>query len=337
MGVARFIARRALLAVPVLIGATILIFIISHVIVHDPARIWAGPKASESAVEAIRARYHLNDPLYIQYYYYLLGLLIGDWGISPINYRNVLTNIETYLPATIELSIVAMLIAVILGIVFGTISAVQHDKAPDHGIRFLSLAGASSPPFLAALVFELIFFYYLGWFPSGGRLDPNLEPPRLLTGLYTVDSLLTGNWPVFQSTIVHIILPACTLALVSTGIVTRLIRSSMLEVLQSDYIRTAWSKGLEERVVIYKHALRNALLPAVTVVAFTFAYLLSGSVVVEYIFSSPGIGRYAAQSVLFLDFPSMIGTVLIFTLAVIVSNLVADVFYAALDPRIRLD
>jgi len=336
MGVARFVARRAMLALPVIIGSTVLVFLISHVIVDDPARVWAGPKASESAIEAIRIRYHLNEPLHLQYFYYFSGLVRGDWGISTTNNQNVLNNIANYLPATLELVTTATLITLILGILLGTVSAVRQNKPTDHAIRFFSLAGASSPPFLVGLILELIFFYYLGWFPSQGRIDANLDPPTRITGFFTIDSLLTANWPVLQSTILHLILPASTLALLSTGIVTRLIRSSMLEVLRSDYIRTAWSKGLEERVVVYKHALRNALIPAVTVVAFTFAYMLSGSIVVEYIFSFPGIGRYAAQSILFLDFPSMIGTVLVFTLAVVICNLVADILYAVLDPRIRL-
>jgi len=318
------------------VGVTFITFFISRVAVPNPARAWAGLKASPETVEAYAIRYHLKEPLYIQYFYYISDLLRGDWGISPVNGQPVLEEIMKYFPATIELSIVSIILAIVIGIPLGAIAAAKQDKIEDHLIRLFALGTYSVPPFLMALVLQLVVFYHLKLLPSGGRLSPLIDPPQHITGLYILDSLLTMNWPALVSSIEHIILPALTLALMVFGVLTRLVRSSMLEILRLDYIRTARSKGLDERTVIFKHALRNALMSAVTITALIFAWMLSGAVVVEYIFNWPGIGRYAVQSILSLDLPSTMGVTILYALTVTILNLIADITYAFLDPRVKL-
>jgi peptide/nickel transport system permease protein len=323
--------------IPVLVGVTLLTFLISRVVVPNPARAWAGLKASQATVEAIANRYHLHDPLYLQYYYYVRDLLSGDWGVSPVSGQTILENLSTFFPATLELAIVAIVIAAVLGIPMGVYAAVHQDKGVDHAVRLFSLGTYCAPPFLMALLLQLLFAYWFRVLPSGGRFSPFIQMPPRITGLLILDSILAGNVQALASAIVHISLPAFALALLTFGLITRLTRSSMLEVLRQDYVRTARAKGLLERVVIFKHALRNGLTSIVTVMALLFAFMLSGAIVIEYIFNWPGIGRYAVQSILALDLPSVMGTTLVFTLAVVVVNLLADIAYAVLDPRIRLD
>lgn len=337
VGLFRYILRRLVTLVPVLVGVTLLTFVIARVIVPNPARAWAGLKASQSTVVAIAARYHLNDPLYAQYYYYVRDLLSGDWGISPVTGQPVLENISAFFPATLELSIVAIIIAVVLGVPLGVYAAVKQDKPADHAVRLFALGTYCLPPFLMALVMQLVVFYWLRLLPSGGRLSPFIQAPPRITGLLILDSVLAGNAQSLASSLIHIFLPATALALLTFGLLTRLTRSSMLEVLRQDYVRTARSKGLSERLVIFKHALRNGLVSIVTVLALLFAWMLSGAIVIEYIFNWPGIGRYAVQSILALDLPAVMGTTLVFTLVIVFVNLLADIAYAVLDPRIRLD
>lgn len=337
MGFAKFCVRRIISLIPVLLGVTLLTFLISRVVVPNPARAWAGLKASQTTVEAIALRYHLHDPLYVQYYYYLRDLLSGDWGISPVTGQLVIDNISAFFPATLELALVAIVIAGALGISMGVYAAVHQDKSIDHAIRLFSLGTYCAPPFLMALLMQLLFSYWFRILPSGGRFSPFIPQPTRITGLLILDSAFTGNLQALSSALVHITLPAVALALLTFGLIARLTRSSMLEVLRQDYVRTARAKGLTERVVIFKHALRNGFTSIVTVLALLFAFMLSGAIVIEYIFNWPGIGRYAVQSILALDLPAVMGTTLVFTLTVVTVNLLADVAYAILDPRIRLD
>lgn len=337
MGLLRFCLKRLALLVPVLLGVTFLTFLISRVVVPNPAKAWAGLKASEATVQAIAARYHLNDPLHVQYYYYLRDLLAGDWGTSPVTGQPVLENLSAFFPATLELSIVAILVAALLGIPLGVYAAVKQDRPADHAVRLFALGTYCLPPFLMALLMQLVVFYWLRLLPSGGRLSPFVQAPPRITGLLILDSILTGNAQSLASSLLHIALPATALALLTFGLITRLSRSSMLEILRQDYVRTARAKGLSERVVVFKHALRNGLISIVTVLALMFAWMLSGAIVIEYIFNWPGIGRYAVQSILALDLPAVMGTTLVFTLVVVLVNLLADIAYAVLDPRIRLD
>jgi peptide/nickel transport system permease protein len=329
--------HRILATIPVLVGVTILTFVISRVVVPNPARAWAGLKASQSTVEAISMRYHLNAPLYLQYYYYIRDLLAGDWGISPVSGQPVLENLRAFFPATLELALFAIVIAAALGIPMGVYASVHQDKTGDHGVRLFSLGTYCAPPFLMALLLQLLFCYWLRILPTGGRYDPFIQQPAKITGLLVLDSILAGNVQALSAALIHLALPALSLALITFGLIARLTRSSMLEVLRQDYVRTARSKGLPERIVIFKHALRNGMTSVVTVLALLFAFMLSGAIVIEYIFNWPGIGRYAVQSILALDLPSVMGTTLVFTLSIVLVNLLADIAYGALDPRIRLD
>ena len=263
-------------------------------------------------------------------------LLHGDWGVSPSSGQPVFHSIAIYLPATIELTIAAIIMTILIGIPLGVVAATNKDKVIDHFSRLVSLSGVASPPFLAALLLQLIFFYYLGLLPSGGRISDSVPPPPTITGLFTIDSLLTGNWAAFVSSIQHLILPSFALAFLILGLMSRLVRASMLEALTSDYVRTAKAKGLIRRLVIYKHALRNALTQPVTALSLYVAYTLGGSVVIESIFSWPGVGRYAAQAALVFDLPAVMGTTIVFAVIVVLANLVADILLSVIDPRIHL-
>jgi len=337
LGFLAFIIRRLFLLVPILLGVTLLTFVVSHVIVPNPVLVWVGTRhPSPQQVAAITAQYHLDDPLYTQYAYYLVDLVTGNWGTSPVTNQPVLKLIGTYFPATFELTIAALLISVAIGIPLGVLSAVWNGKKLDYPIRLLYLSGVGSPPFLLALVFQLVFSYYLRILPSSGRLSPTLLPPTHITGMYTVDSLLTGNWVDLVDSVRHLILPATALALLTFAIITRITRSSMLETMNKDFVRTARSKGLPKRSVTFRHVLRNALSSTVTVIGLAVQFLLTGTVVIEYIFFWPGIGLYAAQSILALDFPSIMGVTVLFTLIVVLTNLVTDFAYGVIDPTVRL-
>jgi ABC-type dipeptide/oligopeptide/nickel transport system permease component len=337
MGMVSFVVRRLLLIIPVLLGVTLLTFLISHVVVKNPVIAWAGPRASPQTYAAIAAQYHLNSPLYIQYWYYIIGLISGNWGVSPTTHTPVLQDIATYFPATIELSVVALVISVVIGIPMGVLSAILNGRKLDYPVRLLYLSGVASPPFLLALIAQLVFSYYFHLLPSSGRLSPNVQPPVHITGMYLLDSALTGNWPVFLDALRHIILPATALALLTFAIIARVTRSSVLETMNKDFVRTAKAKGLPYRQIIFRHTLRNALVSTVTVIGLAVQFVLFGTIVIETIFFWPGIGLYATDSILNLDFPAIMGVTVIFTLVVVFTNLVTDISYAFLDPSVRLE
>ncbi len=335
-GLSRYLGKRILLSAGVFFGVLTITFFVSRVIIPDPARAWAGPRASPETLAAFRINYHLNDPLYVQYFYYLNDMLHGKWGVSPSSGQPVAQNIATYLPATIELTLTAMFLTIIIGIPLGVIAATNKNKIGDHLARLVSLSGVASPPFLVALALQFVFFYYLQVFPdSGGRISPFIQPPPQIIGFYTVDSFLAGNWTALGSSLQHLILPSFALAFLTLGLMSRLVRASMLEALESDYVRTAKSKGLRKRIVVYRHALRNALIQPVTALSVYLAYLLGGSVVIESIFSWPGVGRYAAQAALGFDLPAVMGSTVAFAISVVLANLIADILYGVLDPRMR--
>jgi len=336
MGFVTFILRRFLMLIPILLGVTFITYVISRVTVPNVARAWAGPRASPQALAALAARYHLNAPLYLQYFYYMKGLVTGDWGISPTTGRPVLYDLSVFFPATVELAVAAIIITIIIGIPTGIIAALHQNGKVDHSIRFLYLMGFCSPPFFVGLAVLLVFGYYFNLFPTQGELSTSLVPPLKITGMYIVDSLLTGNWVDLRDSLWHIVLPASALALTYFGIVTRIMRSSMLEVFQRDFIRASFAKGLTKNAVVYKHAVRNAMIPTTTVLGLLLGALLSGTIVIEAIFLWPGIGYYAVLSIESLDFPSVMGITILFTISVILANLLADVLYAVIDPRITV-
>jgi len=333
-----YVARRIIAMLLVLLGVSIITFSITRVVPSDPARLWVGTRATEQQIEQARHELGLDKPLHIQYLIYLGDLLHGDLGVSMHSRRPVVEDIRDYFPATFELTNLAMILAVAIGIPLGIISATKRDTGTDHAVRVFSLWGVSMPVFWLGLLLQLLLSSTLHIFPTTGRVDPfvNLQSPlRTITGMYTVDSLLTGNFLVFISALQHMIMPAFALSCSCLVIITRITRSSMLEVLGQDYIKTARSKGLAERAVIYKHALKNALIPTVTVAGLTYGFLLGGSVLVESIFDYPGIGLYAVGSTLLIDYPAIMGVTLLLALVYSLVNLAVDILYAFLDPRIR--
>lgn len=347
MKLRHYVIRRLLLMIPVLIGVSMMTFTLSHVI-GDPVAAYISSqdvKLSEQQIEKIVKAHHLDEPLYMQYFYYISDLLRGDWGISRTDSdRPVVESIQRYFPATAELAMVSMIFALALGIPIGIISAVRKDKPVDHATRVFSLVGVSMPVFWLALLLQYFFYYQmkihsLPSLPSSGRVDQFVwmdHPLRIITGLYTVDSLITGNFAIFLDALVHLILPGFALSYVFMAVFVRMMRSSMLEVMRQDYITLARSKGLSERVVIYRHALRNAMIPTITVAGLAFGGLLAGAVLTETVFAYPGIGRWSVSAIVRDDIASIMGFMLIIAVVYMLANLVVDLLYAWIDPRIRL-
>ncbi len=332
-----YIVRRLILLIPVLVGVTLIVFIISHVIPADPARLFAGgPKASPETIENIRHELHLDEPLWKQYFYFIGDLIHGNLGKSYIENRPVAECLEDYFPATIELTIMSMLFAVPLGIIGGIISAIKRNSAIDQITRIIAIAGYSMPIFWLALMLQYVFAYQIPILPLEGRLDTGMLPPTHITGMYVFDSLVTGNGATLLSAIYHLLLPSFVLGFATMALILRMMRSSMLEVMGMDYIRTARAKGLSEKKVIYKHALRNALIPTVTVLGLMFGGLLGGAVLTETIFNWPGMGRFSVNALLNFDFNSVMGFTVFIAIIFVLANLVVDILYAFLDPRVRL-
>ncbi|HEV8669893.1 MAG TPA: ABC transporter permease [Candidatus Limnocylindria bacterium] len=330
-----FLLRRIVGIAAVMIGVSVVTFAISHVIPADPAVAALGDHATDEQIAAFRAEYKLDRPLVEQYITYANGILHGDLGRSIRTRRAVLDDLADSFPATFELSLTALLVSILAGVPAGVCSAIARGRMPDLVVRVLALAGGSIPVFWLGLIVIGLGYYQLGWFPGGGRIDLFVPPPPPRTGLYVVDSILAGDLDALRSSLLHLVLPALTLGYFSTAVITRMTRSSMLEVLGQDYMRTARAKGLRERVIVLRHALRNALIPTVTIIGLTFGSLLSGAVLTETIFSWPGLGRYATASAVSLDFPAVLGVTLLAAVVYPLANLVVDVAYYWLDPRIQ--
>ncbi|WP_018085864.1 ABC transporter permease [Desulfurispora thermophila] len=331
---ASYIARRLLLLFPVLLGVSIFVFVVLHLFTTDPAALMLGQHATTQQIEALREELGLNDPLYVQFGRFLWQVLHGDLGRSLMTRAPVTDEIMSRFPATIELAFMAMLIATIAGVFVGVLSAVKQYSIFDYLSMVGALVGVSMPIFWLGLMLILLFSVQLGWLPVAGRIDIGMEPARI-TGLYLLDSLLTGNWAAFVSALKHLILPALALASYSMAIIARMTRSTMLEVIRQDYVRTARAKGLVESLVIYRHALRNALIPVVTVVGLQMGSLLGGAVLTETVFSWPGIGSLLVNAILAADYPLVQGSVILIATIFVVVNLLVDLLYAFLDPRIR--
>jgi peptide/nickel transport system permease protein len=329
--------RRVLLIIPMMIGITLILFIVTHIVPASPLTVILNEKSLENpeAVKAATERWGLDKPLYVQYFIYLKNLAVGDMGESFKTKNPVSKDLANFFPATIELGLFSVIFAVLFGLPLGIIAALNNGKWLDKVSLVISLLGASMPPFWSGLVLLYILYYKMGWFPGPGRIDSHLTPPIHITGLFLYDSAVTGNWPVFWSSLQHLILPAIVLGWFELALICRVTRSSMLEVLTQDFIRTARGKGLSERVVVLGHALKNALIPVVTVTGLAVANLITGAIMTETIFSWPGIGRYQVEASTNLDFPALMGCTLAFALIYIVVNILVDVSYAIIDPRIR--
>jgi len=330
-----YIIRRIFLFIPVMFGLVTGTFFLAHVIPADAARAWAGPFAFQEQLEQIRITYGLNDPLHIQYLNYMSRLLHGDLGTSPVTMRPVAVDLITYFPRTIELTIAALTVALALGIPLGILTAVYRNSKGDHISRLFALAGLAMPIFWLGIILQLIFYHHLDLLPVIGIVD-GVRPP-VVTGLITLDSIIAGDIHSLIDGLKHLILPGFTLSYPSMAVITRLTRSSMLEVVGQDYIRTARAKGLTERVVMFRHALRNAIIPTLTASGYIFGALLGGAVLVESVFIWPGLGLYIVHTALrSLDYPAIMGVTLLAGFIYSIVNLLVDVSYAIIDPRIRL-
>jgi peptide/nickel transport system permease protein len=323
-------------SVLVSIGTVTIIFLISHILNPNPARLWAGPRAKPSTVLAVIARYHLNEPVYSQYYYFMRDLFTGNFGIDPLTGQTILSEILFYLPNTLELVLFSFVIIVIVGIAIGYLAGMHFSTLRDSIARVAYLVSWSTPMYLAAIVAILLFANYIPIFPSGGMYSLSITPPPTVTGFFLVDALIALNMPAFLSGVQHLILPAAALAFVNFGLISRAVRSSILNVRWSTYVKTARAKGLTEREVRRKHILRNALIDATSLSAVIFGWVLTSTLVVEELFAWPGLGQFAYQSIFSNDYPVLIPIVVVFTLGVIVANFVADVAYSILDPRIGM-
>jgi peptide/nickel transport system permease protein len=337
MGLLTHIIRRLLLIIPLAIGVTLLLFIVTHIVPSDPIAAILPEKSLESPeiVAATRAKWGLDQPLHVQYLKYLDNLLHGDMGTSFKTKNAVTTDLSTFLPATIELAMGSFIFAVAIGLPLGIVSALKNGSIIDHFTRIFSLLGASMPPFWSGLLLLYLLYYKIPLFPGPGRIDARLTAPPTVTGLFLVDTALIGDWTAFWSSLTHLILPAIILGWFELALIARITRSSLLEIMSQDYIRTARSKGLKERIVIIRHGLRNSLIPLVTILGLAFAGMMSGAIMTETIFSWPGIGRYAVLAATNLDYPAIMGVTLVVALLYMLMNLAVDITYAVIDPRIR--
>lgn len=331
-----YILRRLVMLIPVLLGVSILAFALIHLIPGDPARSMLGEKASEEQLEQLRKDMGLTDPYIVQYGRFIGNVVTGDFGTSIKSNDSVLSEISHRLPATLELTIFAMTLAIIVGVLAGVIAAVKQYFWFDNISMTGALFGLSMPIFWLGLMMIWLFSVTLHWFPPSGRLADTVELTTI-TNMYMLDSVLTGNWKALQDSFVHLLMPGIALGTIPMAIIARMTRSSMLEVMKQDYIRTANAKGLATKLVIFQHALKNAFLPVLTVIGLQFGFLLGGAVLTETIFSWPGIGRYVLLAVLGRDYPVVQGSILIIATIFVLVNLFTDILYKYIDPRIRYD
>ncbi|SKA10343.1 ABC transporter permease [Selenihalanaerobacter shriftii] len=329
-----YILRRLLFLVPIIIGVSIVVFMMVHLIPGDPAQIMLGERASHEDLKRLRDELGLNDPLYQQYFRFLKRIARGDLGTSIMTRNPVGEELLHRYPATIELSLFSMIIAVLIGVPAGIISATKQYSVFDYVSMSGALLGVSLPIFWLGLMLIWIFALKLGWFPASARLSVGIEL-ETITNFYVIDSIITGNWTALKDVLWHLMLPGLALGTIPMAIIARMTRSSMLEVLGNDYIRTAYAKGLSERVVVYKHALKNALIPIITVVGLQAGVLLGGAVMTETIFSWPGVGKYSFDAIMARDFPVVQGCILVLSITFVVINLIVDIIYSFVDPRIE--
>ena len=331
-----YLGKRALGSVLVLVGAILLVFLISHVLNPNPAHLWAGARASKSTIAAVVARYHLDQPWWVQLYYFLGQYLTGNFGTDPQSGRSIISEMEFYFPNTLELVLAAMIMIIVMGVGLGYISGMRFRSKTDRLIRVFYLIGWSFPFYLGGFIAILAFSTYLPIFPSGGMYSQTLSPIAHITGVYVLDALIQLKGAALLSGLDHLVLPAGVLALLDFGIVARIMRSSILDARWSTHVKAARAKGQAERQVSSRHIHSNALIDTSTNLAVTFGFLLSGTIVIEEIFAWPGIGYFTYEAIVSVNYPVLVPCVLLFTLGVIVANFIADVFYSLLDPRIAL-
>ena len=334
-----YILKRLAMAIFVLFMVSILTFIIARVVPSNPAAAWVGPRPTQEQIEKATIELGLDKPLYVQYARYMEGVLQGDLGTSVTTRQPILTDIKVFLPATLELVLAGMFIAIVIGIPLGVLSGANKGSWLDHLTRLVSIAGVSMPAFLLGLLLQMLFFRQLELLPLGARISTEVSlanPIETITGMYLIDSLLTGNWVGFQDAAVHLILPAIALATYPIGLAIRMTRSTMIEVLSEKYIMAARIGGIHERTILFVLGLKNAIVPTLNALGLAFVYSLTGAILIEVIFSWPGLGNYVTNAVLSVDFPVIISVTLIMTVFYIFINLMLDIIQAMVDPRVTL-
>ncbi|OQY60192.1 MAG: peptide ABC transporter permease [Desulfobacteraceae bacterium 4572_88] len=331
----KFIFHRVLSLIPTIFGISLLVFFMIHLIPGDPAEMMLGERANEQSLKVLREQLGLNEPLYVQYGLFMSRLVRGDLGRALRTNEKITVEITARLPATIELSIMAIIIATVIGMLAGITSATRQYSIFDYVSMVLSLAGVSMPIFWLGLVLMIIFSLHLGWVPLSGRIGYDIQL-EIITNFYIIDSIITHNWNALKDVLWHLLLPAFTLSTIPMATIARITRSSMLEVLRQDYIRTARAKGLSLMRVHYKHALRNALIPVITVIGLQFGILLGGAILTETIFAWPGIGLWILNGVYARDFNAVQGGTMLVATMFVTINMFVDILYAWVNPRIKV-
>ena len=333
----RYLLRRLLSICITLIGLSMVIFTVSRIAPGDPAKLAAGPDATEEMVQVIRKEFRLDQPLVVQYISYMKGLLKGDFGRSIRTRHQVWEDIKLFLPATFELVFVSIGFAIIFGILFGVLSAVYRDTWIDHSARFFSVTGVAIPMFWMGIMLQLLLAAKFHLLPIGGRLDTMVNPPTSITRFFLIDSLITGNWTVFRNALSHILLPAFVLSFPALASITRINRAEMLEVLHRDFVLNEKAQGISERMIMAKYALKNALIPTLTMIGLRYGWMLGGTILVEAVFDWPGIGNYAVGAAVYSDFQPVMAVTIILGFNFMLANLLVDLGYGFLDPRVRYE
>jgi len=333
----RYLLKRLLSIGITLIGLSLVIFAVSRIAPGDPAKLAAGPDATEEMVQVIRKEFRLDQPLVVQYISYMKGLLKGDFGRSIRTRHQVWDDIKLFLPATFELVFASIGFAIIFGILFGVLSAVYRDTWIDHSARFFSVTGVAIPMFWMGIMLQLLLAAKFHFLPIGGRLDTMINPPTPITRFFLLDSLITGNWTVFRNAFSHIVLPAFVLSFPALASITRINRAEMLEVLHKDFVLNERAQGISERIVIAKYALKNSLIPTLTMIGLRYGWMLGGTILVEAVFDWPGIGNYAVGAAVYSDFQPVMAVTIVLGLNFMLANLLVDLGYGFLDPRVRYE
>ncbi len=337
MDFVKYISRRLLHFVSVLIGLSILIFIIARLMPGNPARAALGPRAPQWAIDRLVEEMHLDEPIYVQYYYWIRNALQGDLGLSLVTRRNVLADIKQFAPASLELAFHAAIIIGIFGILFGAVSGWYNNTWVDNSVRGLAYTGVITPSFVFAIFFMLLFSFVLGILPAIGRFPFNIDPPTHITGLYTLDSLLTGNFEKYFMSLKYILMPATALAVGPLSQESRITRSSMVGNLKKDYIAAERSSGIPERVIMFKYLLKPSLIPTISIFGLDFAATIGNAFVVELIFNWPGLSRYGMDAMLQKDLNAIVAVVMVYGILFMIVNLIVDLVISFLDPRIRIE
>lgn len=334
----KYLLQRIVLMAGIVLGVMTITFILSRLLPSSPAELMLGGRPSAEQIAAVEAELGLDKPLPVQYINYIRDIAQGQFGNSLRTGQPVLTEVKNRIGATFELTTLSIMFVILIGVPLGILSAVRQNSWLDNIARATAVGGVAMPSFILAMVLQMIFYGGLGWLPLQGRLDPVMSldaPIETITRLYLVDALLTGNWDGFVSALAHLVLPVLTLTVLLLATVMRITRNTMVEVLQQEYIRTAFAYGIPKRSIYYRHALKATLIPMLTVIGLTYGQLLGGTVIVEFIFNWPGLGGFLVSSIIDNDFPAAVGTTLFLSGIYLLVNLIIDLLYYVVDPRLR--